>query len=431
MNKPRSVVVTGMGVISAIGRDTHEFARALREGRSGIGYLAQSSAYCPLGYIGAGLSDFCFVPGLRQYSGLPAGLLQRAEQCARRSPLMVQSAVLSSLEAWQQARLYEQPIPTRQMGIVVAGSNLTQRYQYDNRQKFQESPEYLSPWYALHFFDTDHVGTLSEIFSIQGEGFTVGGASASGNTAIIKGFQAIRSGLVEACLVAAPMTDLSPMEMQGFSNLGAMGGKNYYHEPGKACRPFDKDHEGFIYGQSSASLVLESRESAKKREVEVLAEIVGGALVLDGNRLADSTVEGETRAMEEALAQAHLQPGHVDYINTHGTSTPLGDETEIRAIKKVLKNDLERVWLNSTKSLVGHCLSSAGVVEAAAVVIQMREGFVHPNLNLDNPIDGDCRFCGPRAVPAKINLALSNSFGFGGINTSVIFKKPVHQYSIH
>lgn len=423
MNKPGSVVVTGMGVISAIGRDTRQFAAALREGRSGMGYLALSSGDYPLGYIGAGLSDFSFVQELQQYSGLPPGILPRAEQCARRSPAMVQSAVLSALEAWQQARFCDRPIPSRRLGIIVAGSNLTQRYQYDSRQRFDKTPEYLSPWYALHFFDTDHVGTLSEIFNIQGEGFTVGGASASGNTAIIKGFQAIRAGLVEACLVAAPMADLSPMELQGFSNLGAMGGKNFYHEPRKACRPFDKNHEGFIYGQAGACLVLESRESAKERGVEILAEIAGGALVLDGNRLADPTVDGEAGAMSDALAQAGLQPGDIDYINTHGTSTPLGDETEIKAIKQLLKNDLEKVWLNSTKSMVGHCLCSAGVVEAAAVVLQMREQFVHPNLNLDNPIARDCRFCGARAVPAKINLALSNSFGFGGINTSIVLKR--------
>jgi malonyl-ACP decarboxylase len=271
--------------------------------------------------------------------------------------------------------------------------------------------------------DTDHVGTVSEIFKIQGEGFTVGGSSASGNLAIIKGHQLIQLELVEACLVIGALADLSPLELQGFYNVGAMGGKRYRDQPAQACRPFDRDHEGFIYGQAGGCLVLESFASARKRGIPVLAEIVGASLLLDANRLPNPREEGEVRVMEAALAQAKVKPGQIDYLNAHGTSSPLGDETEVKAIKRVFKENLPGLWINSTKGLTGHCLTAAGVIESIAVIIQMQQGFVHPNLNLENPIDSQCRFSRKESNRVSIDISMSNSFGFGGINTCLIFKK--------
>jgi malonyl-ACP decarboxylase len=271
--------------------------------------------------------------------------------------------------------------------------------------------------------DTDHVGTLSEIFQIQGEGFTTGGSSASGNVAIIKACQAIRWGILDSCVVVGALADLSPMELQGFYNLGAMGGKRFHDQPGKACRPFDKDHEGFIYGQAGGCLVLESWESAQKRGIPILAQIAGGALVLDGNRLPNPNTHGEARAMTSALKQAGVQPGDIDYLNAHGSSSPLGDETEIDAVKKVFKENISHLRINSTKSLTGHCLTAAGVIETIATIIQMKEGFIHPNLNLEHPIDDECKFSRQQSIETSISTAMNNSFGFGGINTSVIIKK--------
>jgi malonyl-ACP decarboxylase len=223
-------------------------------------------------------------------------------------------------------------------------------------------------------------------------------------------------------MVVGSLADLSPMEMQGFVNIGGMGGKAFSDEPARACRPFDSAHEGFIYGQGSGCIILESGECARKRKTSILASMPGGAVVLDGNRLSNPNEDGEVRVMEEALRQAGIGYQELDYINAHGTSTPLGDETEIKAIKRVLKERLTQVWVNSTKSMTGHCLYSAGVIEAIASIIQMREGFVHPNLNLEHPIDSECRFSGAVTVPAEIKTAMSNSFGFGGINTSIILK---------
>jgi malonyl-ACP decarboxylase len=415
-----AVIVSGMGVVSSLGLGISEFETGLRQGLSGIGWLTFRDETPPSIKIGAQLRDFSFMSLLERTAPAGEALRQRAEQCARRSPFPLQAAVLAALEAWQGTQLDREKIPPHRLGLIVAGNNLNQHYPFDSYNKFRQSPEYLNPRYALHYMDTDHIGTLSEIFGIQGEGFTVGGASASGNVAIIKAYQLLQRGNLDACLVVGGLTHLSALELQAFYNLGALGGKRFAKEPAKACRPFDRDHEGFIYGQASGSLVLESLESAQKRGVPPLAEMLSGALVLQGNRLSDPGEEAEVRAMESALEQANLEPGQIDYLNTHGTSSPLGDKTEVNAIQRVFKQSLSHVWLNSTKSLTGHCLSAAGVIEAIASIIQMQRGFVHPNLNLENPIDQRCRWAGPVATPANLRISMSNSFGFGGINSSII-----------
>jgi malonyl-ACP decarboxylase len=424
---PESVIVSGIGVISSIGHRINEFSLGLREGRSGIGWLKPSSGPSISVKIGAEVRDFDFKSQLRQNWQYPLGegILEKADQCARRSPFPVQASVLSALQAWEGAQLHRQKIPSHRLGLVVAGHNLNQHDSFELYQKVQQAPEYLNPRTALHFMDTDHIGTLSEIFEIQGEGFTVGGASASGNVGILKGYQLVQWGIAEACMVVGGLSHLSPLELQAFYNLGAMGGKRFQNEPGKACRPFDKDHEGFIYGQGSGCLILESSESSRNRKVPPLAEILGGSLVLDGNQLSNPGENGEVRAMTSALQQANLKPEQIHYLNAHGTSSPLGDKTEIKAVKRVFRECLSQLWINSSKSLTGHCLSSAGVIECIASIIQMQEGFIHPNINLENPIDNECRFSRHKAEIVSIDTAMSNSFGFGGINSSIILRKRV------
>jgi malonyl-ACP decarboxylase len=419
------IVVTGMGIVSSIGKNTREFSESLRLGKSGIGFLESGNESLLPVNIGANIKDFSFESLVRQYGdkGISRDFLQNVLVCSFDAPLSVQVSVLSAFESWYQAGLFEKPLDPLRLGIVAAGSNLSQNYHYGLISKFQAAPQYMTPKYAIHYMDTDHIGTLSEIFNIRGEGFTVGGASASGNVAIIKGCQLIHLGILDACVVVGAMADLSPLELQGFYNVGALGGKRFCDQPAKACRPFDKNHEGFIYGQAGGSLVLESPDSAQKRGIPVLARIAGGALVLDANRLPNPNAEGEARAVESALKQAGIKPGNVNYINAHGTSSPLGDETEIKAIKQVFKESISHLWINSTKGLTGHCLTAAGVIEGIAAIIQMKEGFIHPNLNLENPIDDVCKFSRDQSIEVPIHTTVNNSFGFGGINTSVIFNK--------
>ncbi|WP_024834505.1 beta-ketoacyl synthase N-terminal-like domain-containing protein [Ruminiclostridium josui] len=419
----RMVAITGMGIVSSIGNSIPEFTASLKEGKHGIKKLENMPAPEISVTIGGQIKNFSFEAGLEKYTLLPAETVKNARQFARRSSLPIQASVLATLEAWENSGLYQEQLKSDRIGIVVSGSNLSQNYTYGHYDKFRNTPEYLTPSYALHYMDTDHLGVLSQLLGVKGEGFTAGGASASGNVALIQGFRMVQSGIVDACLVVGALADLSPMELQGFYNLGGMGGKGFAEEPEKACRPFDKDHEGFIYGQAGGCILLEAYDSASARGASIHAFMLGGAIALDGNRLSDPNEEGEARTMISAMAQGNVEASEVSYINAHGTSTPLGDITELKAIRRVFREHTGNIWINSTKGLTGHCLYSAGVVEGIATILQMEQGFVHPNRNLENPVDIGFRFVGKTSSPAELQVALSNSFGFGGINTSVVFKK--------
>jgi malonyl-ACP decarboxylase len=267
------------------------------------------------------------------------------------------------------------------------------------------------------------VAVLSELLSIRGEGFVVAGASASGNVAILKASQLIQLGIVDVCVIVGALSDLSPLALQGFYNTGAMGGKRFKSLPNKACRPFDKSHEGFIYGQGCGCVILEAAESVKKRGIKPFAKLLGGALLLDGHSLPDPSEVGEIKVMTHCLELACIKPHEVDYINAHGSSSPLGDITEINAIKQVFSHEINKIWINSTKGLIGHCLFAAGVIEAIACVVQMQNNFIHPNINLVNAIDNICLFAPKQAMSSNIYIAMNNSFGFGGINSSLLLKK--------
>ncbi|HEY8357025.1 MAG TPA: beta-ketoacyl synthase N-terminal-like domain-containing protein [Ramlibacter sp.] len=416
------VFVTGMGVLSAIGHDVAAFAEALFAGRSGIGRLGRLQEPRPAVDLGAPLS-FEFEALLARHAGLPSALLQSARHAARRSPFSVQASMGAALQAWEQAGLHRSaPAPDR-IGLVAGGNNTTRHYQYAATQHYAQQPAHLSPRYALLHQDTDQLGVLSQAFALYGEGFTTGGASASGNVALVQGLRLVRAGVVDACLVVGVVADLSPMELQGYHVIGALGGRKYRDDPERACRPFDAGHEGFIPGQAAACMVLESEASARGRGAPLLARLAGGAIALHGTSQPDPSADGELRAMAGALRDAGLAEAAVDYVNTHGTASPRGDAAEIEALQALFGERLPQVWLNATKALTGHCLSSAGVVEAIATILQLRAGRLHPNLNLADPIHPHARFCGPAAQTAQVRTALSNSFGFGGINTSIVLQR--------
>lgn len=421
------VGITGTGIISSIGESLPEFRQSLKDGKSGIKQVTSLQEPKPSVNIVAEIQNFSFFEMLERLQNIPDEKMNLAKRLGRRAPLAIQTSIIAALQAWSDAQLFGNKPSSERIGLIVAGQNSTQHYQYDLIPKFKENPEYLSPRYALEFLETNQVGVLSELFEINGEGFVVGGASATGNVGIIKAYQLVQFGLADICLVVGVLADLSPLDMQGFINIGAMGGKKFGNQPEKACRPFDSQHEGFIYGQASACIIIESGMSALKRAMPFMAEIAGGSLNLDGNSSSDPKVNGEMKAMLSALSQAALSASDVSYINTHGSSSPLGDKTEAEAIGKIFGKRNSNLWLNSTKSLTGHCLYSAGLVEAIATVEQMREGFLHANKNLENPICHDLQFCGPESIKHKIDVAMSNSFGFGGINSAIILKQARNQ----
>jgi malonyl-ACP decarboxylase len=212
------------------------------------------------------------------------------------------------------------------------------------------------------------------------------------------------------------------LELEAFAILGAACCGQFANDPGQACRPFDQAHEGFVWGQGSASVVLESFDRIDGRPIK--GAIAGASLLLDGNHLPDPTVEGESRAMRAALESAGVEPESIGFISAHGSSSPLGDRTECAAIKSVFHDSLANIWINSTKSLTGHCFSASGMIELIASVLQLNGRFVHPNRNLDNPIDLQLKLAGSQAEPLsdRYQYALSNGFGFGGINSTLVIK---------
>ncbi len=420
MKELQNVYVTGLGITSSIGTDMETFTDSLKSSSHGFAFLSDNNNKITP-QIGAVLKDFSFKEKLSQLSFENEEIKKQALKSGSRAPLSIQASILSAMEAWHDAQLDIVDIESERVGIVVGGQNISNNYQFGLLEKFLNNPEYLSPKYALHFLDTDHVGTVSEILQIKGEGFSIGGASASGNVALIKAHQMLQLGVVDACIVIGALADLSPMDLQGFYNIGAYGCKHFVQEPEKACRPFDKQHEGFIYGQACGCLILETKKFLNLRStVNPYALFQGGVINLDANKMTDPNKEGEATAMTKALKQSGFDPQSIDYINSHGSSSPLGDNTEVAAIHDVFGKHLDKILINSTKSITGHCLYSAGIVEAIGTIAQMKGNFIHESRNLDEPIDEKCRFAQSCIENTKISHAISNSFGFGGINSSIV-----------
>ncbi|NUR57583.1 MAG: polyketide beta-ketoacyl:ACP synthase [Catenulispora sp.] len=407
-------VITGIGVLCPIAPDPARFTEALRAGRTAI---APTGVDVPA--YTAPLPEFVLADALADVGGLPTGLAERALRVAGRSPLPVRAATVAALQAWQHAELPGAGVPGDRVGLVVAGHNLAGRYVQELRPAFERDPAHLSPRFALHCQDTDHVGTLSEVLEVTGEGFTVGAASASGAFGVVAAARLIACAAVDVCVVVGALCRVSDMEAHALANLGALA-RAGQDAPGA---PFDVAHRGFVPGEAAAALVLESAEHARARGVRALAGLAGYGAKLDGNRLADPSAAGEAAVMRAALAMAGLQPGRVGYVNAHATGAPRGDAAELAALAEVFGPDLPEVRVNSTKSLTGHCLAAAGVLEAVATVVQLREGFLHPIAGLVAPVPTGCRLVTGRTEPVDLACALSNSFGFGGMNASLLFTK--------
>lgn len=398
-------LVTGLGVVTAIGRDVPSFTAALREGRSGVR---------PAGPVfAARLAGFDATEELGN-SPIPFG--RGAFRVARRAPWPVQVAVLTAVQAWCDAGLPDRGIDPTRIGLVVAGSNLTACTAERMRRTFARDPRFVPPSAALHALDSDHVGVLSQVLGIRGAGQTVGAASASGGVAIDTAARLLATGAVDVCLVLGAVTELTEPDRAALTNLGVLATTGATL-PGP---PFDRGHRGMVPGEGCACLVLESPSLGRPGSV-VLA---GHAVALDGNSQADPSVAGERRAMAGALRMAGVGPGELSYVNTHGTGSELGDRTELAALRAVLGEAAGGPVLNATKALTGHCLGAAGVVEAVATVIQVRDGFAHPNPGLTEPIEQGWRFAGTGWCGlARPRVALSNSFGFGGFNASAVFRE--------
>ncbi|MGW0998901.1 beta-ketoacyl synthase N-terminal-like domain-containing protein [Streptomyces sp. NPDC002523] len=301
--------------------------------------------------------------------------------------------------------------------LLVAGNNLALAYQAEAQARFENGKGRVRAGHILDHLDTDVVGTVSQATGIQGEGWTVGAASASGTVAIIQAARLLKAGLADRCLVVGPVCELSPLEIAAFSLSGAMAVPAEGEPVSGLCRPFDKTRRGFVYGQGAAAVLLETSRTAGGR---ALAEVIGYGSRLDGRRGAEPDAHGQMHAMRKALAMGGVQPGEVDLVNAHATGSVLGDQVEAEALVAVFGE--RGPVVNSTKALIGHGLTCAGLLEFVGVVLQMRHGFVHGNPLLQNPLEVPLAFAGRAGEPVRAHLALSNSFAFGGISASVLLK---------
>jgi malonyl-ACP decarboxylase len=304
--------------------------------------------------------------------------------------------------------------------LIVGGSNIQQRELDQVHESYRDRSEFLRPTYGLSFMDSDLCGFCTAQFGIRGLAYTVGGASASGQLAIIQAAQAVRMNQVDVCIALGALMDVSHWECRGLRALGAMGSDHYANEPARACRPFDRDHDGFIFGESCGAVVIESLESSQSRGLKAYANLCGWAIVMDGNRNPNPSLEGETRTIWNALDASGLSPAQIDYVNTHGTGSVAGDETELKALHAC---GLRDAYINATKSLIGHGLSAAGTVEVVATLLQMRTGHLHPTRNLENPIDPAFNWVRDKSVDHAMENALTLSIGFGGINTALCWQR--------
>jgi 3-oxoacyl-(acyl-carrier-protein) synthase len=411
-----------MGVVSVLGDSPETFYASLVAGRSGI-----SQWKCPrddrhYSRIGGDLSDFEIAAYLeRNAARYPADQAARCLSLMRAAPRVGRLVAAAALQAWHDAALPGDVHQTR-IGHVLGGHNLNMGYIVENTLTFhQEEPDYIEPLYGLHCLDTDVLSATSELVGLKGPMFTVGGACASGNLALISAVDLLRAGRADVMLASGAPIELEPVGLHSWALLDAISTRSFNDSPERASRPFDSLREGFVPSEGAGAIILETLATARARGAHIHAELLGASGTSDASRLTRPDLDGQRRAMCSALDDGGVSTDEVDYINAHATSTPLGDAVEVAAIKAALGSRAHRIAVNSTKSMIGHCLTAAGVVELIATILQMSHGVVHPTINQEQPDpDLDLDFVPNQAREAQIDIAMSNSFGFGGINSSIV-----------
>ena len=301
---------------------------------------------------------------------------------------------------------------------------LNKHYQHRNQVQFAEEPDYIDSLAALLALDTDHAGSVGEVLGCLGPIYTMGGACASGNVALRNAVDEIRHHDYDAVMVVGAALEYAPMDLHAMALMGAISFQSFNDEPTKASRPYDTGREGFVPSHGTAALTIESLEHAKARGARILAEILGVTAGSDGCHLPTPSAEGQHRTMTRLLRTTNVQPEEIDFVCAHATSTPLGDLTELRAIKQTFGDHAKKLKINAPKSMLGHTCWSAPTVETVAAVLQLERGMLHGSINieeLDPEVDLDVCVNGSQKLPVR--TVLKNSFGFGGINCSSLLRR--------
>ncbi|UOG75871.1 beta-ketoacyl-ACP synthase II [Hymenobacter tibetensis] len=410
----RRVVVTGLGAITPLGSTVPTYWEGLRQGLSGA---------APITRFDASKFKTRFACEVKNYN--PDDYFDRKE--GRKMDLFTQFAVIASDEAILDAGLAEGVNKDRVGVIWGSGIGGLQTFQNEsfNFAKGDGTPRY-NPFFIPKMIADSSSGNISIKNGFRGPNFVTTSACASSSDAIVAAYNYIRLGMADVVVTGGSEAAITEAGVGGFNALKAMSERN--DDAPSASRPYDKDRDGFVLGEGAGALVIEDFEHAQARGAKIYAEIIGGGLSSDAYHITapDPTGEGVVLVMQNALRDAGIQPEEVDYINTHGTSTPLGDGAEVKAIQKVFGEHAYNLNISSTKSMTGHLLGGAGGIESVASILAIQYGIIPPTINhfTDDPeLDARLNFTFNEAQTREVNVAISNTFGFGGHNTSVVFRK--------
>jgi len=403
----RRVVITGMGIYSCIGKNLDEVKESLYNGKSGIIYDDKRHEF---GYRSP-LTGMVEEPDLKD-------LLSRRQRISMGEEASY--AYVATMEALQNAKMDQDYIDNNEVGILY-GNDSTAKSVIESVDKIREKKDTTLVGSGAIFKAMNSTVTmnLSTIFRLTGVNFTISAACASGSHAIGMAYQLIKSGLQD-CVICGGAQEINELAMGSFDGLGVFSMN--LDNPAKASRPFDKDRDGLVPSGGAATLIVESYESAVKRGAPILGEIIGYGFSSNGEHISTPNVVGPSNAMKKALEQANIKASEIDYVNAHATSTPVGDANEAKAIFEVFGEN--GPYVSSTKSMTGHECWMAGASEVIYSMLMMQHSFVAPNINLENPDEDASKLnLVNKTLNKKIDVFLSNSFGFGGTNSALIIKK--------
>jgi 3-oxoacyl-[acyl-carrier-protein] synthase II len=408
----RRVVITGLGAITPIGNDVPSMWAAMLDGRSGAGPITQFDASAFETQFAAEVKDFD-----------PGVWITYKE--VRRMDRFTHFAVAASAQAIADSGLHVTPENSKRIGAVVSsGIGGIGTILEEVEVLREKGPRRVSPFLVPKMLSDSASGQVAIHFGLRGPNMSIVSACATGSNTIGEAGEMIRRGVADVMLAGGAEAGLVPVAVAAFNAMGAISRRN--DAPAKASRPFDADRDGFVIGEGSGVLILESLEHAEARSARIYAELIGYGATADAYHATapEPSGEGAAVAMQMALDQFRLDPSQIDYLNAHGTSTPLNDKTETLAIKQVFGPHAYRLPISSTKSMIGHLMGAGGAVEAIVCVKALQEGILPPTINYETP-DPDCDldYIPNTARRLSIQTAMSNSFGFGGHNACVILRK--------
>ena len=412
MTQRKRVVVTGLGIMSPLGESTKDFWGSLIEGKSGIDKIT----LCDTKEFPSDIAG--------EVTGFDAGQYINPKE-AKRMARFSQMAVSASATAIENSGLNISDEDPWRLGVVIGNGNGGFPTTQDNADiLFKKGAMKMSPFFIPMILPNMAAANISRMFGLKGYTNTVITACAAGNQAIGEAAEVIRRGASDVIVAGGCEAGISRLGLGGFHVIRALS--RYQGDPSHASRPFDSERDGFVPGEGAGIFILENLEHALNRGANILAEIVGYGVASDAFHAVqpDEKGEGASKAIELALQDAQLRPNDIDYINAHGTSTPLNDVSETRAIKKAFGDFAYKIPISSTKSMTGHILGGAGAIEGVAAIMTINSGIIHPTINLNNP-DPECDldYVPNVARKVKVKNVLSNNFGFGGQNACVVYSK--------